>query len=64
MKCLDCKHVDIERSPRHTGVGFGKCAFDGLGEYQNFDIERKCSKYKEAPKEVIFNRKQWRENSQ
>jgi hypothetical protein len=60
MKCLDCQHIKLQTSPRHTASGFAPCAKQILsGVFQSIERDRACSKFERAPADVIQKRDAW-----
>jgi hypothetical protein len=64
MICLDCKHVGMKASPKHTAVGFAPCLLrPEPGVFMSLMYKRECPTFELAPADARKARHEWAERS-
>lgn len=60
MKCLHCKHLDLQSNVKKAKLGFGLCAVKKeSGESVSFRFDRNCDRYRDVDDEIKEKRITW-----
>ena len=60
MICLDCKHVAMKASPKHTAVGFAPCLLKSeSGAFMSLTFKRECPSFDLALADARKARHEW-----
>jgi hypothetical protein len=54
-RCLDCLNLDLQRNPKHAGVGFGWCKHKPSYCFTSICAPI-CEQFRQAPEEIMEKR--------
>jgi hypothetical protein len=62
VKCINCKHIDLKRYPKHSNNGMAPCKLlKDLGVFMTLNFERNCERYEKASEAILIKRQAWAE---
>lgn len=60
MKCLNCKHLDLQSNDTMARMGYGKCSLENESwRYVTFRFERVCKNFDQVSAEIAKKRTDW-----
>lgn len=59
VTCLQCKRLDLQKFPKHSATGFGRCPLDPVGSFVRLNLARSCDKFQQADAAKVAGRVAW-----
>ncbi|WP_211475060.1 hypothetical protein [Collimonas humicola] len=64
MKCILCKHLNLQADVPMAKLGLGKCRVDSQRAHSvSFRFERVCNDFEQVGEQVTVERVTWSENN-
>lgn len=62
-QCLSCEKLDLQKYPKHSAQGIGKCKHEQLeGVFVSIAHHRQCNQFEAADAEIAQKRITWWES--